>query len=120
MRRGTVRMGSLRDAVLSKEDQRMLSRLIQRATELEEADEETPKGLDVKAFEDMLAKNRPLTDKQRAWVNGIYDRVFDEPQYSNLASSGRLCVGRPVALLLPENLPKKPPTPRRTGDAEEK
>ena len=122
MRRGTVGFGSLRNAALDVEHRRMLSRLIQRATELEEHDEELPKGLDVKVFEDMIARDRPLTDIQQGWVREVYDRTFDEPQYANLASSGRLCVGRPVELpkvLLPQNLPKKPPTRRKVDDEEE-
>lgn len=119
--RRTTGFGSLHDAVLSGEHRRMLSRLIQRATELEEEDRELPKGLDVAAFENMLSNNRPLSDKQRSWVAGVYEEVFDEPRYANLASSGRLCVGRPVyapKVLLPENLPKKPPA-RRKPNVEE-
>lgn len=111
-----IAFGSLERGVLGDEDRRMLSRLIQRAMELTESDDETEaakaSGIDVRAFEDMIGRNRPLSAKQRAWVAGVYEKMFDEPQYQNLASSGRLVVGRPVALpkvLLPENLPKKPP-----------
>ena len=120
-----IRFGSLHNAVLADEDRRMLTRLIQRALELVQSNDEKEvaqaESIAVDAFEDIIARGRPLTDKQRAWVKGVYDRVFDDPQYLNLASSGRLCRGREVELpkvLLPQNLPKKPPT-RRRSDAEE-
>lgn len=116
MRQGVVGFGRLRDAALSDEDQRMLSRLIQRALELSESDDDkdTAKAdrINVGVFEDMLARNRPLSDAQRGWVKDVYEKVFDDPQYANLASSGRLCRGREVPtpkVLLPQNLPKKPP-----------
>lgn len=117
-----VVFGRASEAALAPEDQRMLSRIVQRAIELAEGDDERGQQVDLGAFENMIARNRALSDKQRAWVKDVYDRLFDDPQYENLASSGRLCRGRPVGLpkvLLPQNLPKKPPQRRRDTDAEE-
>jgi len=55
-----------------------------------------------------------LTEKQRAWVRGVTEKVFDEPTYSNDWSSGKVPRGlREVetpAIL--RNLPKKPPRPQ--------
>lgn len=54
-----------------------------------------------------------LTEKQRSWVHGVYEKVFDEPIYLNLVSAGRVPLGKPVEL--PEvlkKLPLKPPTRR--------
>jgi|HubBroStandDraft_2_1064218.scaffolds.fasta_scaffold107277_3 hypothetical protein len=53
-----------------------------------------------------------LTEPQRAWVVGVFERVFDEEVYENLFSRGLVPVGRPVetpAVLRKENLPLKPP-----------
>jgi len=63
--------------------------------------------------------NRPLTDKQRAFVKAMIakERSEPEPEYKNLVSSGLVPRGREVAtidLLKPENLPKRPP-PRKVG-----
>ena len=33
-----------------------------------------------------------LTEKQRRWVKGVHEHLFDEPQYENLFSSGKLIV----------------------------
>ena len=57
-----------------------------------------------------------LTDKQRAWVTAVYERIV--PQYANLVSRGLVPRGREVPT--PEvlkNLPKRPP-PRRQDDDE--
>lgn len=52
-----------------------------------------------------------LTEKQRAWVRGVTSNVFDEPEYLNLVSAGKVPRGlreveTPAVL---QNLPKKPP-----------
>jgi hypothetical protein len=114
------------------EDLRMLRLLCARATELDEDDDSDARadGLDAlgshdanafqpatrKAFRDMLSKLEnglpELSQRQREWVRGIFDRVFDDPQYENLFSSGNLCLGKPVEtpeVLRRENLPLKPP-----------
>ena len=110
------------------EDLRMLRLLCARAEELDELDgddAEVPDANDAvnfqpptrKAFRDMLDRLEngrvlELSDKQRAWVRSVFERVFDTPQYENLFSSGKLCLGKPVetpAVLRRENLPLKPP-----------
>jgi hypothetical protein len=54
-----------------------------------------------------------LTEKQRTWVGGVYEKLFDEPIYRNDWSAGRVARGAygktevPAVLLGP--LPKKPP-----------
>lgn len=71
-----------------------------------------------KAFSSMKAglesgKWSRLTEKQRAWAKGVLERASGEPEYLNLASSGKLCRGREVET--PEvlkNLPKSPPRKR--------
>jgi hypothetical protein len=54
-----------------------------------------------------------LTDKQRSWVKGIYEKLFDAPQYENLFSSGKVnlsdCGKTPTPEVLKQPLPKKPP-----------
>ena len=54
-----------------------------------------------------------LTEKQRGYVRGVYEKVMQTPIYENLISSGKAPRGKEVptpAILL--NLPKHPP--RRT------
>ena len=67
-----------------------------------------------RAFEDMQRRlgigGFKLTEKQRTWAKGVLERATDEPEYLNLASSGKLCREREVetpAVL--RNLPKAPP-----------
>lgn len=111
------------------EDLRMLRMLCARALELDESDATEDgqgiNGIDAlnfqenarKAFREMLdrlenGRALELSDKQRAWVRGVFERVFDSPTYENLFSSGKLCLGKPVetpAVLRRENLPLKPP-----------
>lgn len=62
------------------------------------------------AFREMLERDRPLSEKQRAWVRNVYEQLFDVPHYENLVSSGRVPRGREVPLPPGlQNLPKKPP-----------
>jgi len=60
-----------------------------------------------------------LTEKQRLWVHGVHERLFDEPQYENLFSTGRAPTGvygkTPTPAVLQKSLPKRPPT-KRKGD----
>lgn len=66
---------------------------------------------------DRLEKGFPLSDKQRYWAKSVKERVTQEPEYLNLASSGKLCRGREVST--PEvlrNLPKKPPRKKVEDD----
>ena len=68
-----------------------------------------------RAFESMqgrlgTSESFKLTEKQRAWGKNVLERATDNPEYLNLASSGKLCRGREVET--PEvlkNLPKVPP-----------
>lgn len=102
---------------LADDDRRKLEAIVKRALEMTEGtDEEAERAaaIDVAAFEGMLNRGRPLTEQQAAWM-------FDEPEYLNLASSGKLCRGRevPTPKVL-QNLPKEPPTRiRRKDHAEE-
>jgi hypothetical protein len=54
-----------------------------------------------------------LTEKQRRWVKGVHERLFDEPQYENLFSSGKVALGgygkTPTPEVLKKPLPMKPP-----------
>jgi hypothetical protein len=62
-----------------------------------------------------LESNRfeELTDKQRAWVHGVCEKLFDEPTYSNDWSSGKVPRGdalkTPTPEVLKRPLPLKPP-----------
>lgn len=52
----------------------------------------------------------PVSERQATYIRDVHERVLGVPQYENLFSSGKLCIGRPVetpAVL--KNLPKKPP-----------
>lgn len=103
------------------EDMRMLRELCVKADELDAASNDADAAIaDFKfpdkartAFRQMLSRARPLSERQRAWVRGVYETVFDAPVYENLASSGNLCRGREVELLV-ERMPKpkKPPARR--------
>lgn len=62
-------------------------------------------------FEQMLRRNRPLTEPQRAWARSLMEQhAGGAVHYQNLASTGRLVRGRevPTPAVL-QNLPKKPP-----------
>lgn len=92
--------------MLDREDEHKLREILRW-------DEEHPERegfVQVSAFQGMLDRGYPLSDKQRAWVRGVYERLFDVPQYENLISSGKAPRGRevPTPSVL-QNLPKKPP-----------
>jgi len=94
---------------MNPEDARMLRELLS----LEEDEER----FNVKAFQDMLDRDRPLSPKQRTWVRGVYENIIGEPQYENLISSGKAPRGKEVPT--PEvlrNLPKRPPTRKVQSD----
>lgn len=103
------------------EDMNMLRRLVAEGNRREESDEEEHPNLQDhvrRAFADILSLlenglRQSLSERQRAWVRDVYDRVFDEPLYENLASSGKLARGREVKLLVDDMpKPKKPPQRR--------
>lgn len=68
-------------------------------------------------FREMLAnlesgRYLALTEKQRAWVRGVHERLFDVPTYENLFSAGKVPRGGYGATPTPEvlkHLPKRPP-----------
>lgn len=74
---------------------------------------------EAKAFEDMLSKLEEgryaqLTPSQRKYAKGVKERATEEPEYLNLASSGKLVRGREVETpKVLKNLPLKPPPRRR-------
>jgi hypothetical protein len=76
--------------VIHREDDiAALKLLLEHAATLEE----DPPWLE--AFTRMLedlecGKWSQLTEKQRGWVGGIIEQVFDEPAYLNLFSSGKV------------------------------
>jgi hypothetical protein len=72
----------------------------------------------VAAFRSMLEgleSNRweELTEKQRRWVHGVCEKLFDEPEYHNDFSAGRVPLGSsmktPTPEVLKRPLPMKPP-----------
>lgn len=77
-----------------------------------------------KAFRDMLKRlelgdQQSLTQKQRQYLGGIHERMMGEPDYVNIASSGKLCRGREVEtppMLRRENLPMRPPKRKVEND----
>jgi hypothetical protein len=99
--------------VLAPLDEKKLRACLQWA---EEHDDEEDRIGFARAFQEMLDRNRALSDKQRAWIYGIHERLFGEPEYQNDWSEGRVPRGRevPTPAVL-RNLPKKPP-PRRADD----
>jgi len=64
------------------------------------------------AFESMLARDRALSDKQRAWVKDVHERLDLGTHYENLWSSGKVprgTISTPVPEVLKRPLPMKPP-----------
>ena len=64
------------------------------------------------AFKEMLERRRPLTEKQRSWVNRVAgEELMDyAPTYENLVGSGRVVRGAEVVTpKVLQNLPLKPP-----------
>jgi hypothetical protein len=66
----------------------------------------------LEAFTEMLGRGRPLTEKQRGWVDRVAGVEVTEyaPTYENLVSSGKVVRGAEVETpLVLRNLPLKPP-----------
>lgn len=65
-------------------------------------------------FRDMVAKGRSFSTDQASWVKVVYEKLFDQPTYLNLVSSGQVPRGEalatPVPKVLQAPLPLKPPT----------
>jgi hypothetical protein len=95
------------------EDARMLRVIIDAA---ESFDEERAESFEstCAAFVEMLARldrgGRDLTDRQRAWVCGVYEQTTGVPVYENSWSAGKVPKGRdvPTPAVL-QQLPKRPP-----------
>ena len=124
-------------AVSYREDFEMLTKLVAEA-DRRDLEEEGAEGAELhpseveevpfpenarKAFREMLetlertrgyGQGYALSDKQRAWVRGVYETVFATPLYENLVSSGKAPRGREVEVLA-HKMPKplKPPPRKR-------
>ena len=74
------------------------------------------------AYEGVRPGQQHLSDKQRTWLNDVYERVV--PEYSNLSSSGGLAKGDPTpesrALdkMLSGPKPLRPPSRKISDDDE--
>ena len=98
---------------MTPDDERMLRECLAWAETHDGAER-----FNVAVFTDMLNRRRPLSDRQGKWVRGVYEKLFDVPQYENLVSSGKVLRGREVET--PEvlrNLPKRPPQRRVSEEA---
>jgi hypothetical protein len=90
---------------------RMLHECLRWVDEHEDEEER----FNARAFEDMLSNLNhgwPLSNKQQSWIRGVHEKLFDEPKYENLWSSGKVSRGGYGATPTPEvlkNLPKRPP-----------
>ena len=100
---------------LRDEDLKKLRALVARADDPPDQECDDPPWAEPfrRMLDDLESGKWPvLTDKQRVWVNGIYDKVFDAPQYENLFSSGKVprgTIGKTPTPTVLQNLPKKPP-----------
>lgn len=97
---------------MNAKDHEMLVAILKHVDEKYD-DPDEAKHVPYKVFTDMLARGFALSDKQRQWVKGVHARLFDEPEYENLISSGKAPRGRevPTPKVL-QNLPMKPPVRR--------
>jgi hypothetical protein len=102
------------------DDLGMLRQLVAKADEIDEMDDEGRYFYDFqerhrKSFRDILdrmenGKLYKLSESQRGYIRGIYERVFQSPVYENLVSEGKVPRGKEVKLLV-DAMPKplKPP-----------
>jgi hypothetical protein len=102
---------------MSNDDRKMLRELVEKADLIDKGfEDDTPVFHETtrRAMRDIFAKLNDfpaLTEKQRAYVRGVYEKVFDAPQYENLISSGKAPRGREVPTPdVLKNLPKEPPS----------
>jgi hypothetical protein len=91
----------------------MLDEIIAKAVELDEADEAhtIPSGafMSIRAW---ARRGRDLSDKQRAWIRSVYEKLFDTPMYENLVSAGKVSLegyGKTPTPEVLKKLPMKPP-----------
>lgn len=99
-------------AVLSPEDRDLLKRVLDWARAHEDdLDDNQAKWFEV--FTEWWEKYRPLSERQRAWLKGVADRLELEPEYKNDWSAGKVPRGEALATPIPEvlrrPLPMKPP-----------
>lgn len=100
-----VRRVKTKTPKMSDEDHALVSAALDTAKDAENVEAE-------EAFASMLKRNKPLTDKQRAWAEGMSEGKFVEaaPEYRNLFSSGLVPRGNEVELPpVLRNLQMKPP-----------
>jgi hypothetical protein len=99
----------------------MLRAIVETLDRADVADEEN-EGDDTSKFEagmrDMLDRHSRgklfrFSPKQEKWIRETYEKVFDEPQYENAFSAGKVPLGEklrtPVPDVLKKPLPLKPP-----------
>jgi hypothetical protein len=90
---------------MAEEDRALVAAALDAAKDAENVEAED-------AFASMLKRNKPLTNKQRAWAEGLSEGKFVEvaPSYENLFSGGKVPIGNHVELPpVLRNLPLKPP-----------
>lgn len=99
--------------MIAAEDVKMLNELLAWVDEGGLDDDDSPW---IAAFRDMRRRDRPLSDKQRAWLRSVHERVLGTPNYENAWGAGKVPRGEALATPVPEvlkaPLPKRPP-PRR-------
>jgi hypothetical protein len=97
------------------DDLRVLNELLnEHAEQLSEQETEAFASMRFDMTGYSVGNRAELTDRQRAWVRGVYERIV--PQYANLVSRGLVPRGKevPTPLVL-QNLPKRPPPMPRPG-----
>ncbi len=94
---------------MNAEDARILREVLTAFEVLDEDD----RHYDIRArvaFDFMLSRGRELSEKQRAWVLGVHERLCGTPHYENSWSAGQVPRGREVETpSVLRQLPKRPP-----------
>ena len=97
--------------VLSGEDRELLKRVLDWARAQPELDDNQAKWFEV--FQEFWERYKPLTERQRAWLKGVADRLELEPDYVNAWSAGKVPRGEKLATEVPAvlraPLPLRPP-----------
>lgn len=106
---------------MTPDDAKLLRACIAWASEQEknrDLDENEERWRD--AFQGMLDRWRTLTDSQRSYVKGVYERVIGEPLYENAFSAGKIPLGTsmrtPIPEVLKKPLPMRPPQRKRDDE----
>jgi len=102
-----------------REGARLLAECLSWAAEHEETAEAR---FNVDAFETMqrtVNAGRLLSDPRLKWIRDVHEKLFEEPQYENAWSAGKIPRGEKLATPVPEvlkrPLPMKPP-PRKVEE----